>query len=37
MKNKFFSAIAFVALNCAFNIAAAQTSPPMMKAVVVDE
>src|SRR5438105_13025157 len=37
MKNKFFSAIAFVALNCAFNIAAAQTSPPMMKAVFVHE
>ena len=37
MKNKFFSAIAFVALNCAFNIVAAQTSPPMMKAVFVHE
>jgi len=37
MKNKIFSAIAFVALNCALNVAFAQQSQTMMKAVVVHE
>src|SRR4029077_20739705 len=37
MKNKILSAIAFALLNCAPNFAFAQSNPPMMKAVVVNE
>jgi NADPH:quinone reductase-like Zn-dependent oxidoreductase len=37
MKNKIFPAIALVLLSCALNLASAQTNPPMMKAVVVNE
>src|SRR5438309_4551135 len=37
MKNKFFSAIVLVGVGGALGIAVAQTSPPMMKAVFVNE
>jgi NADPH:quinone reductase-like Zn-dependent oxidoreductase len=37
MKNKILSAIAFALLNCALSFAFAQSNPPMMKAVVVNE